>query len=214
MIVVLASRMDPEARALVEAWSGFGAVLLSAEDLTTPGWEFQPADPGAGTAVVDGRRIRVASFRAVLTRRPAVLVEELRHMDPADRSYVAAETNAFLVAWLTALPCTVVNRPTPTSLCGPAWDELHWRVAAAGAGMDWAEADETEIQRVVVCGAQCLFARTPKQATIARALARTAGVDLLGVSFRGDRVCGASVAPALEDPDVRQCLLSHLLGSA
>src|SRR5664279_42730 len=99
MIAVLASRLDPEARALVAAWSAEGAALLSAEDLGSPGWVFDPRDPGAGTAVVAGQPVPVAALRAVLTRRPAVVAEELARIAPADRPYVAAETNAFLVAW-------------------------------------------------------------------------------------------------------------------
>ena len=166
-------------------------------------------------AVVEGQRVKTADLRAVLTRRPAVLAEELARIDPADRSYVAAETNAFLVGWLSALPCTVVNRPTPTSLCGPAWGELHWRMAAARVGVVWAETDHPEeAHEVVVCGKHCLFARTPGQARAAMALALAAGVELLSIRFHGDRVSGASVAPSLDNPDVRARLLSYLMGPA
>jgi len=215
MIVILASQLDSDACSLVRAWSAFGAVLLSAEDMCNSGWDFQPSDPARGTAVVEGQRIKIADFRAVLVRRPAVLAEELIRIDSADRAYVAAETNAFLVAWLSALSCPVVNRPTTTSLCGPAWGELHWRVAAARAGGSWVGPNNAIKEReVVVCGQHCLFANTPKQAKDALALARVAGVELMSVWFRGDQICGASVAPVLEKAEVRACLLDHLRGNA
>ncbi len=210
MIAILASRLDCEARELVAEWSGSGAALLSAEDLTSPGWEFHPADPASGTAVVEGRRLRVAELRAVLTRRPGILAEELAHIAAAERAYVAAEVNAFLVAWLHALPCPVLNRPTTRSLSGPAWDDYHWRSAAARAGIKCAEAGAVEPHRVIVCGEECFFAANDRQASVARRLAKIAGVELLSVSFSGDRLCGVSVAPPLDDPAVRRQLLRRL----
>ena len=219
MIAVLASRLDPEARALVAAWAGAEAGLLSAEDLSQPGWEFRLADPAGGTAVVEGRRIKVSELRAVLTRRPAVLAEELAHIAAADRAYVAAECNAFLLAWLSALAyaCRVVNRPTPTSLSGPAWSELHWRAAAARTGLQWAEPADPplETHEVVLCGARTLFAQSASQAEAAQALARAAKVELLSVRFAGRGVSrgisGATVAPSLASPEVQAGLLEHLL---
>src|SRR5439155_9381156 len=216
MIAVLASRLDPEARALVRAWSGAGAGLLSAEDLSQPGWEFRLADPAGGTAVVEGRRIKVSELRAVLTRRPAVLAEELAHVAAADRAYVAAECNAFLLAWLTALACRVVNRPTPTSLSGPAWSGLHWRAATARAGLEWAEPADPplETHEVVVCGARTLFAQSAAQAEAAQALARAGEVELLSVRFAGRGISGVSVAPSLASPEVQAGLLEHLLAAS
>lgn len=212
MIAVLASALDSEARSVVAEWAPYGAALLSARDLTSAGWEFHPADTAAGIAVVGGERVSVANLQAVLTRRPAVLSEELQWLTPGDRFYVAAETNAFLVAWLSSLPCRVVNQPTTTSLCGPAWNGLHWRAAAAVAGVEWASDDDvSSVERVVVCGAECFFAASATQESKARALARTAGVELLSVLFRGEGVCGASVAPPLDHPQLRECLVRHLL---
>jgi hypothetical protein len=215
MIAVLASRLDPEASALIEAWSASGAALLSAEDLITSGWRFSPGNPGTGSAVVDGRRIKVADLTAVLTRRPAVLAEELTRIASADRAYVAAEINAFLIAWLAALTCPVVNRPTPTSLCGPAWSDLHWRMAAARVGLQWSESsDMSDAHSVLTCGADVLWAKTAAEADGARALAGIAGAALLGVRFRGQKVCSISVAPPLMNAEVQACLLRHLTGVA
>ena len=212
MIAVLASELDSEARSVVEEWASHGAALLSARDLTSQGWEFLTSDSAAGIAVIAGKRVPVSNLRAVLTRRPAVLAEELHWLAPSDRSYVAAETNAFLVAWLSSIPCRVVNKPTTTSLCGPAWDGLHWRSAAAIAGVKWASDDDVaSVERVVVCGAECFFTSNARQESLARALARIAGVELLSVLFRGEHLCGASVAPPLDHRDLRECLVRQLL---
>jgi len=185
--------------------------VLSAEDLCSPGWEVHVGDPLAGTAVAAGRRTAVAEIRGVLVRRPAVMPEELKQIAREDRAYVAAETNAFLVAWLSALPCPVVNRPAANSLCGPAWDRLHWEVACARHRIEWAAgADTTEVTDVVLCGNDALFAKTARQARAATLLATEAKVELLGVRFRGDAVAGVTVAPPLANTSVREALLRFL----
>jgi hypothetical protein len=215
VIAVLASRFDPEALDLVSAWSDSKAVLLSAEDLCSPGWSFRPAAPAESTAVINGQRVRVSELRAVVTRRPAVLAEELMRITQADRNYVAAEINAFLVAWLSSLPCRVVNRPTPTSLCGPAWSELYWREAARRAGVDWTEAEDAgEAHEVMLCGRRVLFSNSIEEETAVRALGHSAGAELMGVRLRSGRVCGVSVAPPLTNREVRDCLLSYLVEGA
>lgn len=213
MIAVVASRLDSESRSVVDAWSSADAALLSAEDLVSPGWTFTVGDPRSGVAIVDGRRISTAHISAVLIRRPSVLPQELGRIHPADRAYVAAETNAFLIAWLSALPCTVVNRPTTTSLCGPAWDRLHWQCAAARLGLPWSIADDasSDAHEVVVSGERCTFAHDAREAAMATALSCAAGAELLGVRFYRGRIAGVTVAPSLTDADVRARLLEHLL---
>jgi hypothetical protein len=205
VLAVLASAHDPAARSLVRDWSSADAVLVSAEDLTSPGWVFQMGDAARGSLVAGGQRVPVRSLRAVVTRRPAVVAEELPWIDPADRAYVAAELNAFLVAWLSALACPVVNRPSGVSLSGPGWGPAHWE----RAGLSWA-ADFSHT--VVVCGSACFGARGESEAADALALARRAGVELLEVRFSDDGVpSGASELPALDSNEVRQALLDLVL---
>jgi hypothetical protein len=134
VLAVLASRHDRSAEALLARWDE-RAALISCEDLSTPGWRFDLEHPADGTAVVQGRVVRVADIDGVLTRRPSVAEEELIHVVPADRRYVAAEMNAFLLAWLTALPRPVVNRPSTTSLLGPHWRREQWVRAAVSLGI-------------------------------------------------------------------------------
>src|SRR5215469_1265296 len=109
MIVVVGSRFDSVTRDLVERWPGGQAHLLTADDLTSAGWRWWDEARSDGVAVVAGRRVRVQSIRGVLTRRPTVLPQELVAIAEADRDYVASETTAFLVAWLSSLSCPVLN---------------------------------------------------------------------------------------------------------
>ena len=126
VIVILASGLDRDARDLANSWKAYDARILTAEDLHRPGWAFRP-DDGAqdGTCVVGGSVVAARDIELALTCRPSVLPEELTGLHPEERQYVAAEMTAFLVAWLTSLTCPMFNRPTATSLCGPAWSVEH-----------------------------------------------------------------------------------------
>lgn len=211
MIVIVGSRHDAEARNLVQAWSRNNAALLSAEDMISPGWIIRPGDVASSTAVVAGRRVPVRALRAVLTRRPAVLVEELPDIHAEDRAYVAAEINALLVAWLTVLPCRVLNRPTATSLCGPGWSSLHWQAAAARCGLLRASNDSPPTQTVVVCDEQVHGTRSISLRKKALSLARHAGVQLLELRLSAGRLVHASVCPDLTTPAVRSMVHHALL---
>jgi hypothetical protein len=135
MLLVLASRHDSAAATLVERWRELDARLLTCRDLSTAGWRFCPHEPHLSRAVVGGQIVNCAEIAGVLTRLPSVLPDELPHIVAADRSYVAAEMNAFLTAWLSAIPCTVINRPTASCLMGPNWRQEQWVHAAARAGL-------------------------------------------------------------------------------
>jgi hypothetical protein len=209
MLVVLGSRLDPSARALVAHWSSADAALLSAEDLCRPGWVHRPMAPLCGTAVVDGRRVPVGHIDAVLVRRPAVLAEELTSIHEDDRDYVAAEINAFLVAWLSGLDCAVVNRPSPRSLDGPGWSVHHWRAAAMRVGLVWGRGNG-DSRDVVVCAGECVGAASDAEVRGVRRLAAAAGVDVLGVRIGRDGVTAASTLPPLEG-EARDLVLAHLL---
>ena len=138
MIAVLASELDEAACGLVDAWSRAGAVLISAPDLCTRGWVFDPLLATDGTFVAGGSPHPVTHLRGVVVRRPAVAAEELTWIIEEDRRYVAAEINAFLVAWLGALRCSVLNRPSATSLSGPAWSQTSWQ-SVDRAMVTWAD---------------------------------------------------------------------------
>lgn len=215
MIAVLGSELDEAARSLVDSWSRAGAVLLSARDLCTRGWVFHANSNHDGSFVAGGVRRPVATLRGVLVRRPAVAAEELRWIADEDRQYVAAEINAFLVAWLSALPCPVLNRPTATSLSGPGWSQTYWRVAAARAGIAWSDRDGPDgIQEIVFCGGLHHGPASKRQQHVAHKLSTLSGADLLGVQFAGDAVTAVTLQPRLAEQSARDIVLAHLTAEA
>jgi len=136
VLVVVASRSDTAARALCERAPPGTAQLLSWRDLSTTGWRYySDPDDGRDGAVIGGRPTSTAEISAVVTRCPAVPPHELGHIVPADRTYVAAEMTALLVAWLTRLRCPVLNRPRDGCLCGPRWPPERWTMLAASLGL-------------------------------------------------------------------------------
>lgn len=228
MLLVLASGYDETARALVQRWSSHGAALLTPDSLCMKGWCYDDAWPEGSRAVVDGVSFKAEQLRGVLVRLPSVPGDELVQLRPGERAYVAAEMTAFLLAWLSRLPCPVFNRPTAACLAGPGWGTEQWLHAAARAGlstvplrrgtretgaalppMDGAPAPT----RVTVVGQQCLGAASPTQAHQALCLARVAGVELLSVHFAGTPrapiVAGASLWPEL-DGNLAEALLERM----
>ncbi|WP_406389674.1 hypothetical protein [Streptomyces sp. NBC_00887] len=135
MILVLASRRDGGARRLVNAWGPGQARLLTADDLSSPGWSIRTEDPSSSRAVVQGEVITVGELTGVVTRLPAVTSHEVRRIQPEDRDYAASEMTAFLNYWLSVLPCPVLNPPVPTGLCGPGWRSEQWVMVARRLGI-------------------------------------------------------------------------------
>ena len=210
MIAVLGSEFDGSARELVDAWAGEGGVLVSARDLCTRGWVHFANSPGSESFVAAGVTRSASGLRGVVVRRPAVAAEELPWIASDDRAYVAAEINAFLVAWLSALPCPVLNRPTATSLCGAGWSQIQWRLEAARAGVEWADpADEDAVQDVVFCRGLQYGAGSSRQVRVGRTLARVSGAELFGVRFRHDAVAAVTLQPRLSEPGARATVLAQ-----
>jgi hypothetical protein len=223
MILVLASRHDQGARRAVAAWEADGARLLMAEDLSLPGWQYSPLQPGRSVAMVGGDRVTADEIEAVLIRLPAVVGDELPGIVSEDRDYVAAEMTAFLVAWLSSLECRVVNRPTPTCLMGPSWRPEQWSLAAAQAGMPVrpvrrlaaANLDQstTEVEvgsDLTLIGEHCVGVATDQLRAQIRRLADAAGVDLLRVHLIDGAFAAADIWPDLEDPVLSECLRGYL----
>jgi hypothetical protein len=127
---------DAVAESAALAWSSQADVrLLRPRDLSCKGWVFDPWAPESTRLIVSGESIHVQELRAVYTRLPAVRERDILHIRAQDRSYVAEEMHAFLAAWLSTLPCKVVNRPTPACIAGPAWPWERWVIAASRVGL-------------------------------------------------------------------------------
>jgi hypothetical protein len=222
MIVVVAHRHDSAAMTLVQRWVGHGAKVLTCKDFTVPGWCVR--SNAASTAVIDGTRVPVDDIKAVVTRLPQVLEEEVIEIAHQDRGYAAAEVNAFLLAWLSGLKCAVLNRPTPSCLMGPGWHREQWTQTAARLGIPVAisprrhspktaigpSAAVPELTTITVVGDRCLGARNSLLADYSRRLARAASVDLLQVHFEdkdgGSAFCNADLWPDIGKPEIQDAI--------
>jgi hypothetical protein len=135
MLIILASRSDASAAALARRWHEHGAQVVTCEALSRRGWVFDPATPTRGMLVVGDEPVPVRSVRGAVSLLSAVHPCELPHVVAQDREYVASEMMAFLVAWLSSLPCPVLNRPSPLCLAGPHLRREQWLWAATRVGL-------------------------------------------------------------------------------
>ncbi len=225
VLVIVASRHDGAAWTLTDRWAAHDAALLICEDLSAAGWRHPLGVTERSTAVVGGRVVAVDEITGVLTRRPYVVEQELTHIVPADRAYVAAEMTAFLLSWLSVLECPVLNRPTPTGLGGPNWWPEQWVYAAARLGLPVRlvrrrsalstniapEVADPHPVTVTVVGERCFGSVDEALAAQAQRLARAVGVDLLAVRFSGDEpgadFLDADLWPDVSSPEIADAIL-------
>jgi hypothetical protein len=226
LIVIVASRLDQGARTLAAGPGTDRVALLTCEDLSVPGWRHYVAAAGTPVAVIDGREVPVEEITGVVTCLPNVSELELLHIVPSDRAYVAAEMSAFLLSWLSALSCPVLNRPSPTCLSGPYWRPEQWARLASEVGMRvqpvhrrvalalCATPAVTQSVTVTVIGERCLGQVDTTTLTGARRLARAANVDLLTVRVSGPEpgatFLGADPWPDLTSAETADALLEYL----
>jgi hypothetical protein len=233
VLVILASGQDKAAKALAARWAAHDATLLTCSDLSVAGWRHYVGTPEASKVALGGRVLAVEEISAVLTRWPGVHTQELVHIVPEDRAYVASEMTAFLVSWLTQLRCPVLNRPTATSLLGPGWRPEQWVYVAAHLGMPvrpvqrrvkrgdgpptgslYQQPPDLQHSMVTIVGDRWFGAVEPGLARQARRLADVAGVDLLAVYFSGPEqgaaLLGADLWPDLTDDAVADAVLDYL----
>lgn len=227
MLVIIASRHDGVARRLADRRAAHEAALLTCEDLSAAGWCHPVGAASRSTAVVGGRVVAVEGITGVLTRRPYVVEQELGHIVPADRAYVASEMTAFLLSWLSSLECPVLNRPTPSGLSGPNWWPEQWTYAAAQFGLpvrpvrrravladDAPAAADPPPLTVTVVGERCIGPVDPALAAQARRFARAVGVDLLAVHFSGPEpgadFLGADLWPDASAPEIADAAFEYL----
>ena len=216
MFLVLASRFDHQAIALVESWNG--AWLLTPEDLSMPGWAYRFSRPDEAVFVLDGRRVEAAEISGVFTRIPHVMAHELAHIVATDRDYVAAEMQAFLLAWLTSLRCPVVNRPTPACLAGPSWGPERWIHEAVKLGIPATEIDRSTMDDFVdpegdeiltVIGRTVLGTDNQRFQADAIRLAQAAGATALTLYLQGEKLQKVSPWIDINDRLAVQTLKSY-----
>jgi hypothetical protein len=237
VLVVVARPTDEVSAALVRRWHAHDARLLTASDLSRPGWRISNRDGDAQTAVVGGERTPTHRIAGVLVRTPMISSAELSLVVREDRSYCAAEMTAFLTWWLTRLPVPVINRPTALSLAGPGWRPATWHLTAQRAGLQSAGArwrarsqdrdanvgrsrhqppDRSRIEVVTVISQVAVGPADTLLARQAVALSRAAGTEAVAVAFDlgSDPPAFLWAEPWVDIavPDVADALLESLLG--
>ena len=228
--VVLASRYDSVARRFVRRYASRGARLLTPDDLSRIGWYHRLGHPHSSTAVIAGRMTAARDITGVVIRLPYVGEQDLAHIIPADRSYVASEMSAFLLPWLLELSCPLLNRPTPHCLAGPYWRHEQWVQTAHRLGISVfpmrrhirfpdvvPQKPAPKGVTVTLVGQRHIGTAEPGLVDQARALARAAGVDLLAVRFSspaaGARFVEASLWPDIGNRAVGDSILEYLRGN-
>jgi hypothetical protein len=222
MLVVLAHSRDEQARVLVGQWASEGARLLTARDLSLPGWQHRVGGAGPEYAVVGGSRVEVAAIEGVVTRIPCITEAEMTHVMPEERGYVASEMNAFLISWLSRLPCPVLNRPSASSLMGPSLGLEKWLALAVRCGLPLAAAPGSASPKqlpaqqvsVTVVGRRWFGQVETAVGEGAVRLAATAGVELLTARFNGPAFVSAELSINVGEPWVAAALLERFKGQA
>jgi hypothetical protein len=223
MIVVVASAHDVRARSIVAHWQSQGAAMLSVEDLCALGWRLTvPHEPSLTTAVVGGKTMLASAIDGIITLRPCIFPEELHDVDSRHRKYVAAECNAFLLAWLSAQSCLVLNRPTASCLSGPNWQPEQWVQLAAGLSIPAQTRRSIPVRshgspsgdtvEVISVGERCFGTDDPTLRCWTLKLAHAAKVELLSIRYSAEdgRFIAANIWPPLKDPAVLEAVLHRL----
>jgi hypothetical protein len=177
--------------------------------------------------MIGRRAVQAGEISGVLSRTPHIWQEELAYLAPGDRAYVAVEMSAFLVSWLSALNCPVLNRPVPSSLAGPSWRPEQWAALAAIAGMRvqpvrrsirWGIAIPPQPAALgptllTIVGSRCFGEAHPALRAQAHRLADIAQVDLAGVHFSsGDEdayFAGVNLFPPIMNVDIAGAVLDY-----
>ena len=233
MLILLASERDEQARALATRYARDGLRLLIPASLSRPGWRWRNADPQGTVAMIDGERVFPNEIDGVITRLPWVLPCDLPDIRLCEQEYVAAEINAFLLAWLVSLDCPLLNRPSAQCLSGQGWRSEMWVSKACELGfparavhqrislparLPVAETEPQDAAILTVVGNTVVGTGNAVLKRYASRLAAAARVQLLSVRFdsaaRDGILLGASLWPDLSDPDVAEAIWDHFLERA
>jgi hypothetical protein len=158
--------------------------------------------------------LRSGEVRGILNRICGIPQAPLERLAPTDREYVGEELTAAIASWLSALPCPVLNRPTPALTCGIWRAPAQWRWLAGQVGLpalpwrlaSWDEPEPPIVgERAValVVGGEVVGPVPPGHAAGYLALAQAAATPLLGVTLARDAYGDWAVDDATSIPDLR-----------
>jgi glutathione synthase/RimK-type ligase-like ATP-grasp enzyme len=112
------------------------AAILTARDLSTPGWAFDPLRPQEAALVVGGRTVTANAISSITVRDAAVRGSILGWIALSDRAYAAAEMTAALATWLGLFPGPIDHRPQPPAPLGPGDVPNGGRPLLVGSSVD------------------------------------------------------------------------------
>jgi len=222
MIVVLCHPDDAPAvwlgRALVE--EGAQARCVTIEEIVYAPriiHRFGGEADGSIVTSATGSKIDVGKLSGIVNRVRFVPSEHLRLVAEADRGYAMEELWAFLLAWLDAAPCPVLNAARPACLGGDRLHPLRLRSIAAMAGLPvnrrGLSSDQPDVHwlpeatvafSLIIFGDRIFGPLVSKDTQdAARRFARLSGFDLVQIDF----ALGPSDRPSFVDasghPDFR-----------
>jgi len=154
MWLVLCDANDASAMLAYQALRARGIApleLITADALSVAEeWEHRVGGdaPSLRFRLGDGRSFEGGALRGVLNRLYTAPTWHWRAAAKADQEYVQQELIAFFLSWLNALPCPVINRPTPQGLCGRWRSESEWVCVAQRAGLPVAPYRQSSFDRV------------------------------------------------------------------
>ena len=136
------------------------------------------------------------------------------HVD--DREFAAAETTAFLRAWLTQFRGVRCNEPTWMSLAGPWWHPLQWSRLVTELGIP-ASVATRETATAVVSGRDVFGTTVPQLVDYSKRIASAVRARSLAIRFvRNGEWCfhSAEPCPQLDEPNADALLHDLLAGEA
>jgi len=228
VIHVLASELNDGARDAVTNWPQQEAVLLTPADFFCRGWRATNKRVDDWSLVANGQQRSIRAVHGVLTLLPRILARELFDIQPEDRTYAAAEATAFALFFLSKIPCSVVNRPTPDCLTGPNWRPEQWMRACFEARIRTKESKRTNralpkevitphLKSVTVLDGKCIEDSSEGCLSGVLQLARLADVTFLRVCFTEENGQNffhrAEVTPDLSDARIREALSEYFSAS-
>jgi hypothetical protein len=224
-ILVIASAGDDAARALVNQRVRRLIHLVTPAEVPALAWRYYPGRPRESIVKVAGQPLAAEEIGGIVTRLPWIHEQALQHVRATDRAYVAAEMNAFLLAWLSDIPCRVVNRPTPLCLSGPGWRHEQWICAAARLGLRVRPASRSvpalidqksegialSSVPITIVGQDGFGSANENLNAQARRLARTAGIEVFTAYFDGPDDDAAFVGASLWPDITRDAVVGAVL---
>jgi hypothetical protein len=228
MILVLASIVDEAAVAFARELANVAsASVLTCRDLAEERTVLRHPDFHASSLSVGAAEFPVARIDGVINLLPVVFPDELFFYPPEERQYQASEFHALLTFLLSALSCPVLNRPTPSALCGPYANFMGWHHLASRMGiavspmrLDTDDLAQPFTARRAGSGFEvsclgerliCASGTAADQNTVA--LARRAKVEYLRATYENreqglPRLVSASAVPDIRSAATRRALVN------